>query len=31
VQFTTRFQSKSKGYGNFVQIPVETSQLTIVK
>jgi hypothetical protein len=31
VQFTTRFQSKSKKYGNFVQIPVETSQLTIVK
>jgi len=31
VEFTTRFQSKSKKYGNFVQIPVETSQLTIVK
>lgn len=31
VQFTTRFQSKSKKYGNFVQLPVDTSQLTIVK
>ncbi len=31
VDFATRFQTKSKKYGNFVQIPVETSQLTIVK
>jgi len=31
VEFKTRFQSKSKQYGNFVQIPVETSQLTIVQ
>jgi len=31
VQFTTRFQSKQKKYGNFVQIPVETAQLTVTK
>jgi hypothetical protein len=30
VNFATRFQTKTKKYGNFVQIPVETSQLTIV-
>ncbi len=30
VNFATRFQTKKKKYGNFVQIPVETSQLTIV-
>ena len=29
-KFTTRFQTKDKEYGNFVQIPVATSQLTIV-
>ena len=31
VQFVTRFQSKQKKYGNFVQIPVETAQLTVTK
>ena len=31
VNFTTRFQAKGAKYGNFVQVPVETSQLTIVK
>ena len=31
VNFVTRFQSKDKKYGNFVQIPVATSQLTIRK
>ncbi len=31
VDFTARFQTKDKKYGNFVQLPVETSQLTIVK
>ena len=31
VNFTTRFQSKDKQYGNFVQLPVATSQLTITK
>jgi hypothetical protein len=31
VNFVARFQSKSKKYGNFVQIPVDTSQLTIVR
>jgi hypothetical protein len=31
VEFVTRFQTKQKKYGNFVQIPVETSQLTVTK
>jgi hypothetical protein len=31
VQFVTRFQSKDKKFGNFVQLPVETSQLTVTK
>ena len=31
VQFVTRFQSKQKKYGNFVQLPVETAQLTVTK
>lgn len=31
VNFTTRFQTKDEKYGNFVQIPVATSQLTIVR
>jgi hypothetical protein len=31
VQFVTRFQSKQKTFGNFVQIPVETAQLTVTK
>lgn len=31
VNFVTRFQSKDKTYGNFVQIPVVSSQLTIRK
>lgn len=31
VNFVTRFQTKSKKYGNFVQIPVESAQLTIVR
>jgi hypothetical protein len=31
VEFTTRFQTKDKKFGNFVQIPVTTSQLTVVK
>ena len=29
VDFVTRFQSTTKKYGNFVQIPVATSQLTV--
>jgi len=29
VPFTTRFQTTGKQYGNFVQIPVATSQLTV--
>jgi len=31
VNFTTRFQSKDGKYGNFVQMPVETAQLTVTK
>jgi len=31
VQFVTRFQSKNRKFGNFVQLPVETSQLTVIK
>jgi hypothetical protein len=31
VNFTVRFQTKDKKYGNFVQIPVETSQLHVTK
>jgi hypothetical protein len=31
VQFVTRFQSKDKKYGNFVQIPVESAQLWVTK
>jgi hypothetical protein len=31
VQFKTRFKTTSKQYGNFVQIPVTTSQLTVTK
>jgi hypothetical protein len=31
VNFTVRFQTRDRQFGNFVQIPVETSQLTIVK
>jgi hypothetical protein len=31
VNYTTRFQSKGKKYGNFVQLPVETSLLTVTK
>ena len=29
ISFTVRFQTKDKKYGNFVQIPVATSQLTV--
>ena len=29
VEFTVRFRTKDKQYGNFVQIPVATSQLTV--
>jgi hypothetical protein len=29
VDFVVRFQTKDKQYGNFVQIPVSTSQLTV--
>jgi hypothetical protein len=29
VPFTVRFKTKDKQYGNFVQIPVESSQLTV--
>jgi hypothetical protein len=29
VQFVVRFRTKDKQYGNFVQIPVATSQLTV--
>jgi hypothetical protein len=29
VDFVVRFQTKEKQYGNFVQIPVSTSQLTV--
>jgi hypothetical protein len=29
VAFTTRFQSTQKKYGNFVQLPVASSQLTV--
>jgi hypothetical protein len=31
VQFVTRFQSKQKKFGNFVQLPVESAQLTVTK
>lgn len=31
VKFTIRFKTKTKQYGNFVQIPVVTSQLTVTK
>ena len=31
VNFVTRFQSTTKKYGNFVQMPVETAQLTVTK
>ena len=31
IQFVTRFQSKQKKYGNFVQIPVESAQLMVTK
>lgn len=31
VDFVTRFQSTTKKYGNFVQMPVETAQLTVTK
>ena len=31
VEFTIRFRTKDKQYGNFVQIPVATSQLTVTK
>jgi len=31
VQFVTRFRTTGKQYGNFVQIPVVTSQLTVTK
>jgi hypothetical protein len=31
VKFTVRFKTKDKQYGNFVQIPVASSQLTITK
>jgi hypothetical protein len=30
VNFTVRFRSTTKLYGNFVQVPVATSQLTVV-
>lgn len=29
VEFTVRFQTKDKQYGNFVQIPVSSAQLTV--
>ena len=29
VEFVVRFRTKDKQYGNFVQIPVATSQLTV--
>lgn len=31
VQFAVRFRTTGKQYGNFVQIPVATSQLTVTK
>jgi len=31
VTITARFQTKDKKYGNFVQIPVDTSMLTVVR
>jgi hypothetical protein len=31
VQFVTRFRTTGKLYGNFVQLPVATSQLTVTK
>lgn len=31
VQFVVRFRTTGKQYGNFVQIPVATSQLTVTK
>lgn len=31
INFTVRFQTKDRKFGNFVQIPVVTSQLTVTK